>query len=91
MGRTDAERRVFGLRLRENGGELRAEEFGDPVSGAEHGRADGHRGPGELHCHLEHLHTGGASSPPGTFCPDTFFLVLLLLLLLVVVYVFSLV
>lgn len=59
--RIDAGRRVVRLRVREDGGVLGAEEFGNPVPGAEHGRTDGHRGPGELYGHLEHLHTGGAA------------------------------
>lgn len=37
---TNARRRVAGLGLREDGGEFDPQDFGDVVSGAEHGRAD---------------------------------------------------
>lgn len=55
----NAGRRVVGFRVREDGGEFGPEEFGDVVSGAEHGRADSHRSYGQLHCHMEHIHSGG--------------------------------
>lgn len=55
----DAGRRVVRFRVGPHGGERRAEEFGDAVSGAQHGRAHGDRGHGQLHGHLEHVHAGG--------------------------------
>lgn len=39
---TNAGRRVVGFGVGEDGGEFGSEEFGDVVSGAEHGRADCH-------------------------------------------------
>lgn len=60
---TNAGRRVVGFGVREDGGEFSPEEFGDVVSGAEHGRTDGRRSHGELHCHMEYIYPGGKICP----------------------------